>query len=132
MDADAPNAVSDRVFVLVWRGADIARLRSRGSPEMFWETFLVEPLTVASRDKVFDAEAWGHVEFVLRHERTGVKLKNVFSSGGHPPRLDGTGGITVTLRGTFMFSPPDPAPSRPPILTTVRALVGHLWPSRPS
>jgi hypothetical protein len=132
MDPDAPALVSDRVFILSWRGVDVARLQSRGSGEMFWETFLVEALTLPPHEKLLDPEAWANFEFALRHERTGTSLKNLFSAGGRPPRLEEAGTHIVSLRGTYMFSAPSPTTQSHLFGSTFRALVNRLWPPRRS
>ena len=100
--------LSDRVFILASHGTDLARLISRGSSEMFWESFLVEPLAKdAIPAKLLDADIWSEVDFVLRHERTGIIIENVFSAGGHPPsRLEPNKSLHVRIRGTYTFTPP--------------------------
>jgi len=99
---------SDRVFVLMWRSVDLAVLVSLGSGEMFWESFMVEPLAQGPRlAKLMDAEAWKKQEFTLRHERTGLLL-SIFSAGDEPPSRSDEGIITVTLRGTYGFAPAPP------------------------
>lgn len=112
MDTDS-SKVSDRVFILAWRGNDLARLRSEGGSEMFWERFRVEPLVAgALLEKLFDPELWNKADFALRHERTGSVLESVFSAGGQPPSpVEPDGRLLISIRGTYMFTPPSSTPS---------------------
>ena len=106
---DKADPLRDRVFILVWKESDMARLRSIGSGDMFWEGFRVEPLVEgALLDKLGDAEAWGRCEFVMRHERTGIVLEHVFSAGGKAPSGQKDGLMSVSMRGTYLFAPPAP------------------------
>ena len=105
--------IDDRDFILVWKVRDVGRLRSIGSREMFWETFVLEPLGLPLAACLEDRDAWGLCEFALRHERTGAVLDKVFSPGGAtpdpPPSVaTSTRPSCVTLRGTYCFRPSAP------------------------
>jgi hypothetical protein len=80
---------------------------------MFWESFRVEPLVKgAMLAKLLDPETWSSADFVLRHERTGVVLDDVFSAGGRPPLfLKRDDPLHVSIRGTYTFTPPVRTPS---------------------
>lgn len=109
---DPVAALADRTFVLLLAGNPLARLRSRGSGEMFWETFVVEPLAPGDElaPEVLDTELWKHCSFTLQHERTKCALE-VFSAGGAPPRrYPPAGQLMVELRGSYTFVPPANVP----------------------
>jgi hypothetical protein len=114
------RSLHDRVFVLAWRGVDVARMRSTGSGEMFWESFRVEPLRGdALPAVVLDAGAWSRDELTMRHERTGIVMPYVLTAGGRAPslvpnlarRLARHGSCAVVeIRGTYSFVAPERRP----------------------
>ena len=115
MTSSDVHALVNRVFVLYWQGTPVARLRSLGVSDMFWESFCVEAMVQGELlDGLLDSAVWDRCEFTLRHERTGTVVPSFFCPRGRPPsREQANGPITVLLRGTAFFPlPAAPAASR--------------------
>jgi hypothetical protein len=106
------DALANRVFVLHWQGTPVARLRSLGVSDMFWESFCVEPMVQGELlDRLLDSAVWDRCEFTLHHEPTGTVVPHFFCPRGQPPsRAQANGSMTVLLRGTSFF----PLPAAPP------------------
>lgn len=104
--ADAPDATYRQPLAATPRLVPVATLRSLGPDDMFWERFAVTPHQ-PEHPALYDRDAWDRCDFILRHERTGILIEDVFSAGRGAPFERG-GDLAVTLRGTSFFVPPPP------------------------